>query len=119
MRLSSRASTLNSLARMVSSTRSLAPSSTAAKSPLRRRDVAPQRVERVAAGLVDQHARDHVEPFVAGGAGNAGKRRQRLAVGQDFLDHDVERLARSPPRTSRISCCSRRVYCAGSSRPSM
>ena len=40
-------------------------------------------------------ARDGVEPFIAGGAGDAGKRRHRLAVGEDFLDHHVEWLARA------------------------
>ena len=68
---------------------------------------------------IDQQARDHVEPFVAGGAGDAGKSRHRFAVGEDFLDDDVERLARAAARMRRTSCCSRRVYCAGSSSPSM
>ena len=69
---------------MVSSTRSFARSSTAAKSAALRRDLAPQRVELGAAAVVDQNARDRVEPFVAGGAGDAGKRRQALAVARGF-----------------------------------
>ena len=60
---------------------------------LRRRDLAPQRVELVAAGLIDQDARDRIQPFVAGGAGDARKRRHGFAVGENFLDHHIERLA--------------------------
>ena len=34
-----------------------------------------------------------VHPLIAGGAVDAGKRRQLFAFAEDFLDHDVERLA--------------------------
>ena len=73
MRASARVSTVNSLASMVSMTRRLAASSIAAKSarsPVKSRQVRSSGVE---AAAVDQHARDDVEPFVAGGAGDAGQ----------------------------------------------
>ena len=52
--------------------------------------LAPRLIERTKAALVDEQARDHIEPFVAGGAGDAGKARQPLPVGEDLFDHHVE-----------------------------
>ena len=83
-------STVNSLARMVSITRCLAAISTSSNgrsSP----DTSRQARSRRASPPSSASRREITfEPFVAGGAVHAGKRRQRFAVGQDLLDHDVE-----------------------------
>ena len=94
MRDSARHSTVNSLASMVSMTRSLAASSMAAKFAALAGEIAPGSLQPVEPVAIDQHARNDVEPFIAGGAGDAGKVRHRLAVGENLLDHDVERPAR-------------------------
>ena len=78
---------------MVSMTVALAASSMAVKSlrsPVKSRQLRSSRSRPVA---LDQHARNDVEPFVAGGAGDAGKGRHRLAIGEDLLDHDIEWVA--------------------------
>ena len=90
MRASARASTLNSLASMVSMTVSLASSTHGGQIAPFAGEVAPGLLEPVESAAVDQHARNDVEPFVARGAGDAGKLRRRLAVGEDLLDDDVE-----------------------------
>ena len=56
--------------------------------------LAPRLLERAKTAIIDKHARDHVEPFVAGGARDAGKARQALAVGEDLFDDDIEPAAR-------------------------
>ena len=80
---------------------------------LARAHLAPQRVEPVAAGRIDQQARDGVQPFIAGGAGDARNRRHCLALGEDFLDHDVERCAlaavNAPNALLQPPCVLRRV----------
>ena len=52
--------------------------------------LAAEAVEQLEAGVVDEHARNDVEPFVAGGAGDAGKLGHALVAGEDLLHRDVE-----------------------------
>ncbi len=53
--------------------------------------VAPSPCERGKSAVVEQEARDDVEPFVSCGAGDAGEARQTLPVAQDLFRHHVER----------------------------
>ena len=52
--------------------------------------LAPGLVENGKTAIIDEHARDRIEPFIAGRAMDAGKTRQPLAVGEDLLDDHVE-----------------------------
>ena len=54
-------------------------------------DLPPDLVERLEAIAVDQHLRDGIQPFIAGGAVHAGERRQLFVLAENFLDHHVER----------------------------
>src|SRR5262249_60538466 len=40
--------------------------------------------------MVEQEARDEIEPFITGSAGNACEARQALSIAQDFFGHDIE-----------------------------
>ena len=84
MRAEQRVSTVNSLARRLSITRRLASIRICVEAARIAGDLAPRRVERAKPALVDEHARDDVEPFVAGGAGDAGKARQRSPSARIF-----------------------------------
>src|SRR5262245_65974181 len=53
-------------------------------------EIPVRRVKALEPPSIDEHMRKHVEPFVAGRAGDAREARHRLAVGQNFLDDDVE-----------------------------
>ena len=40
--------------------------------------------------VIDKYARNHVEPFIAGGACDAGKAREALAIGKDLFGNQVK-----------------------------
>ena len=50
----------------------------------------PGAIEHREPALVEEHARDHIEPFVAGRAGHAGKARQPLPLGQNLFGDNVK-----------------------------
>src|SRR5262249_52741221 len=58
--------------------------------------VAPTPGEHGKSTVVEQEARDEVEPFVPCGAGDPGKTRQALPVAQDLFRHQVERSVLRP-----------------------
>ena len=61
-------------------------------------DLPPDLVERAKAVAVDQHLRDGIQPFIAGGAVDAAEGMQLFMLAEDFLDHHVERLCGSSLR---------------------
>ena len=63
-------------------------------------DLPPDFVERLQAAAVGQHMGDCIHPLVAGGAVNAGKRRQLFVFAENFLDHHIEGLAAAAMRVA-------------------
>ena len=53
----------------------------------------PDAVERLKSALIEKHARNDVEPLIAGRPRNAGKTRQALAFGKYFFNHKVKPAA--------------------------
>ena len=55
-------------------------------------DLPPHLIERFEALAVDQYPGDGIEPFIAGGAVDAGEGRQLFLFSENLFDHHVERF---------------------------
>jgi hypothetical protein len=64
-------------------------------------DLLPGLLQRAEPAIIDQDARYRIEPLVAGSAGDAGKARQPLTLGQDLFDDDVDSAAGCCPALLR------------------